>query len=416
MKKFIPHKSETLVLILFFEIFLLSASLSNSSIYAQQIPNEMSVKITSPTAGQLVPVDRLIIFGTSTDNADTDCQIYINSNVLKSFKKVLAIGPGGANDYSRWTFIYAGNHHIITNGVNKLTAKLTCYVNHTNLIKSYSVNIIGVLTGKEKQQKQQHPSTITSNNAATTPFLFPMPLGGFDDDDEDVAIPPKFHKNEQLKDNSSPKSDSYQSTSFKATLVPNSTAIKTAGVKITNATRDNIFTQTNNKLITTTNITTTKNNKTITTSTNNITYIPNINSKTYPVKYQITGSGNKINNIAVENDGATLMANISSQSNGRLTIELPRNLIDSTKQGTNADDTYAVFEDRQSIVAEETTNNSQVRTLVIDFDKGTEKIEIVGTHVVPEFGAAIAVMVFAVAIIGTIIVSTKYNKFSIGPN
>ena len=103
MKKFIPHKSETLVLILFFEIFLLSASLSNSSIYAQQIPNEMSVKITSPTAGQLVPVDRLIIFGTSTDNADTDCQIYINSNVLKSFKKVLAIGPGGANDYSRWT-------------------------------------------------------------------------------------------------------------------------------------------------------------------------------------------------------------------------------------------------------------------------------------------------------------------------
>ena len=110
------------------------------------------------------------------------------------------------------------------------------------------------------------------------------------------------------------------------------------------------------------------------------------------------------------------MANISSQSNGRLTIELPRNSIDSTKQGTNADDTYAVFEDRQSIVAEETTNNSQVRTLVIDFDKGPEKIEIVGTHVVPEFGAAIAVMVFAVAIIGTIIVSTKYNKFSIVPN
>ena len=82
------------------------------------------------------------------------------------------------------------------------------------------------------------------------------------------------------------------------------------------------------------------------------------------------------------------MANISSQSNGRLTIELPRNSIDSTKQGTNADDTYAVFEDRQRIVAEETTNNSQVRTLVIDFDKGTEKIEIVGPHVVPEFGAS----------------------------
>jgi predicted secreted protein with PEFG-CTERM motif len=99
-----------------------------------------------------------------------------------------------------------------------------------------------------------------------------------------------------------------------------------------------------------------------------------------------------------------------------LTIELPRNSIDSKKQGTNADDAYTVFEDHQSTIAEETTNNNQARTLAIDFDKGTEKIEIVGTHVVPEFGAAIAVMVFAVAIIGIIVVSTRYNKSSIIPN
>jgi predicted secreted protein with PEFG-CTERM motif len=399
------------VLILVFEIFLASASLSNSS-YSQQTPNEMGLKITSPTAGQQVPIDRLIIFGTSTDNAATDCQIYINSNVLKSFKKVLATGAGGINDYSTWTFIYNGNYRIITQGVNKLTAKLTCYVNHTNLIKWYSVNVIGVLSGKEKQQKQQHynhPSTITSNNAATTtPFLFPMPLGEYDDE---VAIPSKSHKNEQLKDNSllKPKSDPYQSTSFKATLVPNNTTIKTAGIKITSATRDNILTPTNNKLITT------KDNKTITTPSNNL-YILNINSKTYPVKYQITGSGNKINSIVAENDGATLMANVSSQSKGRLTIELPRNSIDSKKQGTNADDAYTVFEDHQSTIAEETTNNNQARTLAIDFDKGTEKIEIVGTHVAPEFGAVIAVMVFAVAIIGIIVVSTRYNKSSIIPN
>jgi predicted secreted protein with PEFG-CTERM motif len=412
MKKFIQRKSETLVLILVFEIFLLSASLSNSSTYAHQIPNEMGLKITSPTTGQQVSIDRLIIVGTSTDNAATDCQIYINSNVLKPFKKVLATGPGGTNDYSTWTFIYDLNYHMITQGVNKLTAKLTCYVNHTNLIKWYSVNIIGVLNGKEKQQKQQqhyhNPSTISSNNATTTPFLFPIPLG---ESDDDVAIPPKSYKNEQLKDNSSPKpkSDPYQSTSFKATLVPNNTTIKTTGIKITSATRDNILTQTNNKLITT------KNNKTITTPSNNI-YILNISSKTYPVKYQITGSGNKINSIAAENDGATLMANVSSQSNGRLTIELPRNSIDSKKQGTNADDAYTVFEDHQSAVAEETTNNNQTRTLAIDFDKGTEKIEIVGTHVAPEFGAVTAVMVFAVAIIGIIVVSTKYNRFTIMPS
>jgi uncharacterized membrane protein YraQ (UPF0718 family) len=110
------------------------------------------------------------------------------------------------------------------------------------------------------------------------------------------------------------------------------------------------------------------------------------------------------------------MANVSSQSNGRLTIELPRNSIDSKKQGTNADDAYTVFEDHQSAVAEETTNNNQTRTLAIDFNKGTEKIEIVGTHVAPEFGAVTAVIVFAVAIIGIIVISTKYNRFTIMPS
>lgn len=401
MKKFIPRKSETLALILVFDIFIISVSLSNSSAYTQQIPNEIGVKITSPTADQQVPIDRLITFGTSTDNAATDCQTYINSNILNPFKKVLVTEPGGANEYSTWTFIYGDNYHIFTKGVNKLTAKLTCYVNHTNLIKWQSVNVIGVLAGKEKQQKQQqhyhHPLTITSNNT-TTPFLFPMPLGELDDNDL-VAIPSQSHKNAQLKDNSSskPKPDPNQSTSFKATLVPNNTTIKTAGVKITSTTSDNILTQTNNKTIVT---------------PNNI-YILNISSKTYPIKYQITGSGNKINSIAAEKDGTTLMVNVASQSNGRLTIELPRNSIDSKKQGTNADDSYAVFEDRQNTVADETTNNNKVRTLAIDFDKGTEKIEIVGTHVVPEFGAVVAIMVFAVAIIGIIVLSTKYNKFSI---
>ena len=110
------------------------------------------------------------------------------------------------------------------------------------------------------------------------------------------------------------------------------------------------------------------------------------------------------------------MANVSSQSNGRLTIELPRNSIDSKKQGANSDDAYRIFEDHQSAVAEETTNNNQTRTLAIDFDKGTKKIKIVSTYVAPEFGAVTAVMVFGVAIIGIIVVSTKYNKFTIMPN
>ena len=46
------------------------------------------------------------------------------------------------------------------------------------------------------------------------------------------------------------------------------------------------------------------------------------------------------------------------------------------------------------------------RTLHIDYDAGTEKIEIVGSHVVPEFGT-IAMIVLAVAIVSIIAIAAK---------
>ena len=53
------------------------------------------------------------------------------------------------------------------------------------------------------------------------------------------------------------------------------------------------------------------------------------------------------------------------------------------------------------------------RTLHIDYDAGTEKIEIVGSHVVPEFGT-IAMIILAVAIVSIIAITTK-TKISLIP-
>src|ERR1041384_8571254 len=71
----------------------------------------------------------------------------------------------------------------------------------------------------------------------------------------------------------------------------------------------------------------------------NSIYQVTIADKNYPIKYQITGTGNKVNNISAEADNATLLVNVLSQSNGRLSIELPRNIIDSKRQG-DVDDRY----------------------------------------------------------------------------
>ena len=140
-------------------------------------------------------------------------------------------------------------------------------------------------------------------------------------------------------------------------------------------------------------------------------YHLNIFGKNYPMKYEITGTGNKVNNISAQADNATLLVNVLSQSNGRLSVELPRNIIDSKKQG-NADDRYIAFQDGQVTSPEEIKTDNQTRTLAIDFDKGTGEIEIAGTKILPEFGP-VSALILALATAGIIFAYVKYRGGSV---
>ena len=131
-----------------------------------------------------------------------------------------------------------------------------------------------------------------------------------------------------------------------------------------------------------------------------------IGNKTYqPIKFHIVGG--KLTGIYAEKDNISLLLNISSTSDGKLSIELPRNIIDS-KQG-NVDDNYAVFVDGQYAAADEIRTTAEARTLTVAFDNGTSVIEITGTQLLPEF-STVAVAIFAVSMIGVILVTTKYNR------
>jgi hypothetical protein len=119
----------------------------------QQLPPVISIKITSPVVNQ-VPIGQLTISGISTDNTATDCTVYADWNDQKPFQKAIATGPGGANDYSTWSFTYTDKYHLITNGTNNLTSKLSCFTNNgaaANITKSYSVNVIGVVGASQSQ-------------------------------------------------------------------------------------------------------------------------------------------------------------------------------------------------------------------------------------------------------------------------
>jgi hypothetical protein len=146
-------------------------------------PPIISVKITLPTTGQQVPAGQLTISGISTDNATTDCTVYTDWNNTKPFQKALATGTGGVNDYSTWTFTYTDNYHLITNGTNNLTSKLSCVnsnnVATANITKSYSVDVIGTVDSSQAlASSSATPAEGAQNNlsigSVSSPSLSPV--------------------------------------------------------------------------------------------------------------------------------------------------------------------------------------------------------------------------------------------------
>lgn len=120
----------------------LTANSNNSLGMSQKI----GVKITFPKPNQTVPTGELTIHGTSSDGSETNCQVYADWNDAKPMQNVTGTGPGGPNDYSNWTFTYTQNYHLVSEGTNELTSKISCYGNSgvSNMTsKFYSINVTG---------------------------------------------------------------------------------------------------------------------------------------------------------------------------------------------------------------------------------------------------------------------------------
>jgi predicted secreted protein with PEFG-CTERM motif len=104
-----------------------------------------------------------------------------------------------------------------------------------------------------------------------------------------------------------------------------------------------------------------------------------------------------IHHIGANSDDDTLLVHLfGADDDGELKITLNKDIITPFDDGS-----YFVL-----INSEEVEFEQMGRTLHIDYDAGTEKIEIVGSHVVPEFGT-IAMIVLAVAIVSIIVITAK---------
>ena len=119
------------------------------------------------------------------------------------------------------------------------------------------------------------------------------------------------------------------------------------------------------------------------------------------VSYEIVNA--KLLNVIPDMDAVSLLIYIEATDDGSITLTIPRSVLDASIN--DGDDEFFVLVDGEEVDFEEITTSID-RTLTIEFNAGTEQIEIIGTFVIPEFGT-IAAMILAVAIISIVAISAK---------
>lgn len=132
----------------------------------------------------------------------------------------------------------------------------------------------------------------------------------------------------------------------------------------------------------------------------------NINGTNHSIEYMITGSGNTLDRITGDVEAISFIAELSAQSDGTLSLRFTPDIFD-------ADDEFAAFVDEVSADIDDRSTTSR-NEIHIDFEAGSEQIEILGDHIIPEFGA-IAAIVLGVAIVGIIVATARYGKFNFAP-
>jgi len=114
-------------------------------------------------------------------------------------------------------------------------------------------------------------------------------------------------------------------------------------------------------------------------------------------QFTTTLTSGVIHHIGGNTDDATLLVHLfGADDDGKLEITLNSDIITPFDDGS-----YFVLIDGAEVEFEQMGS-----TLHIEYGAGTEKIEIVGSHVVPEFGT-IAMIILAVAIVSIIAITAK---------
>jgi len=110
----------------------------------------------------------------------------------------------------------------------------------------------------------------------------------------------------------------------------------------------------------------------------------------------INASGASVTSITANADDDSVIIVIDAVDDGELSVQLHSKVIKAFDDGT-----YFVLIDNEEVWFEQSGNN-----LTIPYEAGNERVEIVGSYAVPEFGT-IAMIILAVAIVSIIAITAK---------
>ena len=133
----------------------------------------------------------------------------------------------------------------------------------------------------------------------------------------------------------------------------------------------------------------------------------NINGTNHRIEYMISGSGNRLVSVTGDVETISFLATLSTESDGTLSLRFNEAIFD-------AETVFVAFLDAIPSDEDYPAGPGATNVIRIDFEAGTEEIEILGDFIIPEFGA-IAAIVLAVAIVGIIVATTRYGKFNFAP-
>ena len=118
---------------------------------------------------------------------------------------------------------------------------------------------------------------------------------------------------------------------------------------------------------------------------------PSIDAEDY-----ISTSGASVTSITANADDDSVIIAIDATDDGVLSVTLHSEVITAFDDGT-----YFVLINNEEVEFEQSGNS-----LTIPYEAGNERVEIVGSHAVPEFGT-IAMIILAVAIVSIIAITAK---------